>query len=341
MRASFALDAAQIGIAVSCALLGSAIGAWYAGSIADRFGRVRTMQVAAVLLTVSAVGAGLAHGVWAPIPCRLIAGIGVGVASVIVPAYIAEVSPAHVRGRLGSLQQLAIVLGIFVALAADAVLAGAAGSAAAQFWLGLAAWRWMFIVAAIPAVVYGTLVLAVPESPRFLVARGESAWRGTYCARCWEFRTTTLCASRCGTSRRAFAANIVRGCAICAARAARAACCRWFGSASPVGLPAVRRHQRDLLLLLDALPFGRVQRSGLVQNHRRHVDHQRVGDAHRHSAGRSYRTQTAARHRLGRHDAHTRRNGLVFRARQRQRYGGQRTGRSRWSPRTSTWCSSA
>jgi SP family sugar:H+ symporter-like MFS transporter len=111
VRASFALDAAQIGIAVSCALLGSAIGAWYAGWIADRFGRVRTMQVAAVLLTVSAVGAGLAHGVWALIPWRLIAGIGVGVASVIAPAYIAEVSPAHVRGRLGSLQQLAIVLG--------------------------------------------------------------------------------------------------------------------------------------------------------------------------------------------------------------------------------------
>ena len=178
VRASFALDAAQIGIAVSCALLGSAIGAWYAGWIADRFGRVRTMQVAAVLLTVSAVGTGLAHGVWALITWRLIAGIGVGVASVIAPAYIAEVSPAHVRGRLGSLQQLAIVLGIFVALAADAVLAGAAGSAAAQFWLGLAAWRWMFIVAAIPAVVYGTLVLAVPESPRFLVARGESGLAG-------------------------------------------------------------------------------------------------------------------------------------------------------------------
>lgn len=178
VRGNFALDAAQIGIAVSCALLGSAIGAWYAGWIADRFGRVRTMQVAAVLLAVSAVGAGVAHSMWELILWRLIAGIGVGVASVIAPAYIAEVSPAHVRGRLGSLQQLAIVLGIFVALAADAMLAGAAGSAAAPFWLGLAAWRWMFIAAAIPAVVYGTLVLAVPESPRYLVARGESGLAG-------------------------------------------------------------------------------------------------------------------------------------------------------------------
>ena len=174
VRASFGLDAAQIGIAVSCALLGSAIGAWYAGWFADRFGRVRTMQVAAALLAVSALGAGLAHGVWELIPWRLISGIGVGVASVIAPAYIAEVSPAHVRGRLGSLQQLAIVLGIFAALAVDAMLENAAGSAAAPFWLGLAAWRWMFIVAVIPAVIYGTLVLAVPESPRYLVARGDS-----------------------------------------------------------------------------------------------------------------------------------------------------------------------
>src|SRR5258708_23702958 len=145
------------------------MGAWYAGWIADRFGRVRSMQVAAVLLAVRALGAGLADSIWAVIPWRLIAGIGVGVASVIAPAYIAEVSPAHVRGRLGSLQQLAIVLGIFVALAADAVLAGAAGSAAAPFWLGLAAWRWMFIVAAIPRLVYGTLGVAVPESPPYLV----------------------------------------------------------------------------------------------------------------------------------------------------------------------------
>ena len=170
VRASFALDAGQIGIAVSCALLGSAIGAWYAGWIADRFGRVRTMQVAAVLLTVSAVGAGLAHGVWALIPWRLIAGIGVGVASVIAPAYIAEVSPAHVRGRLGSLQQLAIVSGIFLSLAIDYVLAHIAGGSREQLWLGLEAWRWMFLLMAVPAIMYGLLAFTIPESPRFLVA---------------------------------------------------------------------------------------------------------------------------------------------------------------------------
>ncbi|HTM29298.1 MAG TPA: sugar porter family MFS transporter [Rhodanobacter sp.] len=173
IRGGFTLDAAQTGFAVSCALLGSALGAWYAGMLANRFGRVRTMQVAAVLLVASALGSGLVTGVWDLILWRLVGGIGVGVASVIAPTYIAEVSPAHIRGRLGSMQQLAIVLGIFAALLSDAWLAGLAGGAAQPLWLGLAAWRWMFLVATLPALVYGTLVLGVPESPRHLVAKGR------------------------------------------------------------------------------------------------------------------------------------------------------------------------
>jgi sugar porter (SP) family MFS transporter len=173
VRGGFALDAAQIGFAVSCALLGSALGAWYAGMLANRFGRVRTMQVAAVLLVASALGSGLVTAVWDLVLWRLVGGIGVGVASVIAPTYIAEVSPAHIRGRLGSMQQLAIVLGIFAALLSDAWLAGVAGGAAQPLWFGLAAWRWMFLVATLPALVYGTLVLGVPESPRHLVAKGR------------------------------------------------------------------------------------------------------------------------------------------------------------------------
>jgi len=173
VRGGFALDAAQIGFAVSCALLGSAVGAWYAGMLANRFGRVRTMQVAAALLVASALGSGLVTAVWDLILWRLVGGIGVGVASVIAPTYIAEVSPAHIRGRLGSMQQLAIVLGIFAALLSDAWLAGVAGGAAQPLWFGLAAWRWMFLVATLPALVYGTLVLGVPESPRHLVAKGR------------------------------------------------------------------------------------------------------------------------------------------------------------------------
>ena len=130
------------------------------------------MRVAAVLLAVSALGSGLCFGVWDLIFWRFVGGVGVGVASVIAPTYIAEVSPAHVRGRLGSMQQLAIVLGIFASLLVDAWLANVAGGAAQPLWMGLDAWRWMFIVAVIPALVYGVLVFGVPESPRHLVAKG-------------------------------------------------------------------------------------------------------------------------------------------------------------------------
>lgn len=175
IRNEFGLSAALTGFAVSCALLGSALGAWYAGPLADRFGRVRTMKIAALLLAVSALGSGLVFGVWDLIAWRVVGGIGVGVASVIAPTYIAEVSPAHVRGRLGSMQQLAIVLGIFAALLSDAWLAGTAGGASQPLWLGLDAWRWMFLVAVVPALIYGALVFGVPESPRHLVAKGRMA----------------------------------------------------------------------------------------------------------------------------------------------------------------------
>lgn len=175
VRGNFGLDAARIGFAVSCALLGSAAGAWYAGPLADRVGRVRAMQVAALFLALSALGSGLVTGVGSLVFWRLVGGIGVGVASVIAPTYIAEISPAAVRGRLGSLQQLAIVLGIFAALLSDAWLAGTAGGAAEKLWFGLAAWRWMFLVAVVPALIYGSLVLGVPESPRHLVAKGRLA----------------------------------------------------------------------------------------------------------------------------------------------------------------------
>ncbi|MBE1160536.1 sugar porter family MFS transporter [Dyella acidiphila] len=183
VRMSFGLGVAQIGLAVSCALLGSALGAWYAGQLADRLGRVRTMQVAALFLVLSAQGAGLAHNVWHLVVWRVVGGIGVGVASVIAPAYIAEVSPANVRGRLGSMQQLAIVLGIFVALLSDAWLASTAGGESHLLWLGLEAWRWMFLVATVPALIYGVMVLGVPESPRYLVARGRPAEAKTVLAK--------------------------------------------------------------------------------------------------------------------------------------------------------------
>ena len=119
------------GLAVSLALLGSAVGAFCAGQIANRYGRVKAMVVASVLFTISALGSGFAFSIWDFILWRLLGGVAVGVASVIVPAYIAECSPAAMRGRLGSLQQLAIVLGIFIALLRDR-----SASLICPIWLG-------------------------------------------------------------------------------------------------------------------------------------------------------------------------------------------------------------
>lgn len=169
----FSLGAGLTGFAVSSALLGCAVGAWFAGSLANRFGRIPVMVIAAALFFVSAIGSGLAFGVWDLIVWRVVGGLGVGAASVIAPAYIAEVAPAKFRGRLGSLQQLAIVLGIFVALLSNALIATTAGGSAETFWFGVSAWRWMFMIEAVPAAVYGGMALFLPESPRYLIRRGE------------------------------------------------------------------------------------------------------------------------------------------------------------------------
>ena len=167
----FRVDSLTLGLAVASALLGAAAGAMTAGRLADRIGRISVMKIAAVLFLISAIGTGLSNSLWIIVLFRIIGGIGVGIASVIAPAYIAETSPARIRGRLGSLQQLAIVTGIFVSLAVDYLLAHLAGGASKELWLGLEAWRWMFLMMAIPAVIYGVLTFTIPESPRYLVAR--------------------------------------------------------------------------------------------------------------------------------------------------------------------------
>ncbi|HOB49769.1 MAG TPA: sugar porter family MFS transporter [Mycobacterium sp.] len=170
IQGHFGISDASLGFAVASALLGAAAGAMTAGRLADHIGRIAVMKIAAVLFFISAIGAGLATSVWMIVLFRIIGGVGVGVASVIAPAYIAETSPPHIRGRLGSLQQLAIVTGIFASLAIDYLLAHLAGGAAKELWLGLEAWRWMFLAMALPAVVYGVLAFTIPESPRYLVA---------------------------------------------------------------------------------------------------------------------------------------------------------------------------
>lgn len=173
-KAGFGLTPALTGIAVSSALAGCTLGAMFAGRIADRFGRIRVMVIAALLFAVSSVMSGLAFAVWDLIAWRVVAGLGVGIASVVVPTYIAEVSPSAARGRLGSLQQLAIAFGIFGAFLSNLAIASAAGTPEDPFWFGLAAWRWMLIAGVVPSVLYGLLALRLPESPRFLVVAGRT-----------------------------------------------------------------------------------------------------------------------------------------------------------------------
>jgi SP family sugar:H+ symporter-like MFS transporter len=173
MKDEFLMSEAVTGFAVAVALLGCAVGAYLAGKVADRYGRIPAMKIGALLFLVSSIGTGLAFGVWDLIFWRLVGGLGIGLASVIAPAYISEISPRHVRGRLASLQQLAITTGIFAALLSDAVLANSAGSAGGTLWLGMEAWRWMFIACAVPAAVYGWIAFRLPESPHFLVLNGK------------------------------------------------------------------------------------------------------------------------------------------------------------------------
>jgi MFS transporter, SP family, sugar:H+ symporter len=174
LQNTFNMSSAMTGFAVSSALLGSALGAFIAGPIADRQGRTKTMIVASVMFTLSAIGSGAPFTIWDFMFWRALGGVAVGMASVIAPAYIAEVAPAHLRGRLGSLQQLAIVVGIFAALLCDYFIAlGAGGSAEGPFWFGATAWRWMFWSEIPPAVLYGVAALMIPESPRYLVAQGR------------------------------------------------------------------------------------------------------------------------------------------------------------------------
>ncbi len=160
-----------VGQSVALALVGAAVGAFIAGPVTNAIGRKKSMVIAAVLFMVSAIGSGMPMTIWDFTFWRFLGGLAFGSASVIAPAYIAEVSPAHLRGRLGSMQQLAIVIGIFVALVSNYVLVQftAGKSAFDTLWLGAAAWKWMFWIELIPAALYGILAMRIPESPRYLV----------------------------------------------------------------------------------------------------------------------------------------------------------------------------
>jgi SP family sugar:H+ symporter-like MFS transporter len=150
-------------------LLGCAVGAYFAGRLADRFGRRTILRVAAVFFIASAWGSGIAGGSLEFVVYRVLGGLAVGAASVIAPAYISEVAPARYRGALATVQQIAIISGIFVSFLSNYVIALVASASTARFWFGFEAWRWMFWVEILPASLFLFAMFVIPESPRYLV----------------------------------------------------------------------------------------------------------------------------------------------------------------------------
>jgi sugar porter (SP) family MFS transporter len=165
LKKDFGLTDAQTELAASSILFGAVAGAALAGWLTDRYGRRRLLFGAALLFTLSALAAALPRTLTEFVVARLAGGIAIGVASLVVPLYIAEIAPARIRGRLVTLNQLAIVSGILLAYIASYYLAG----------LGLASWRWMFAAAAVPSLLFMVTLLLVPESPRWLLGRGREA----------------------------------------------------------------------------------------------------------------------------------------------------------------------
>jgi sugar porter (SP) family MFS transporter len=175
----FHLDSPVLqGWAMSCALIGCLIGAVSSGSLSNHFGRKRLLTLAALVFALSSLGTGQAPQFSAFVMWRMLGGYAIGLASGISPMYIAEISPAHLRGRLVSLNQLAIVFGILLAqlvnwLIAQPVPPGATAQQILVSWNGQWGWRWMFAVTAIPSLLFLAATFLIPESPRWLAAKGR------------------------------------------------------------------------------------------------------------------------------------------------------------------------
>jgi len=163
LRRQFSLSNLETEVAASSLLLGCLLGAAGASLIGDRIGRRKSLLLAAILFAVSTVGAALANSVTMFSIGRLAGGLAIGLASVLTPVYISEVAPARSRGRLVSMNQLAITVGILSAYVVGWGLAR----------LGENSWRWMLGVAAIPALAFFLGLLAIPESPRWLIGNGQ------------------------------------------------------------------------------------------------------------------------------------------------------------------------
>lgn len=169
LQQHFELDATMKGWAASSALVGCFVGVAFAGELNDRLGRRFSLIMAAVLFLVSAIGTALPQTLTQFIIFRAVGGLGVGIASMTSPMYIAEISPARIRGRMVSVNQFAIISGMLVVYFVNYFIAGQGD----ETWNVQTGWRWMFGSEAVPAVLLLSLMFLVPESPRFLTRRGR------------------------------------------------------------------------------------------------------------------------------------------------------------------------
>lgn len=173
LQKAFDSDAAVTGFNVASVLLGAMVGAFFAGTLADKFGRKPVMIATAIAFILSAWGSGISDGSLEFVIYRVIGGMAMGAASILAPAYISEIAPSKIRGSLATLQQLMIVFGLFMAFMSNYWLAGMSGGAYEIFWGGFRTWQWMFWAEILPASIFLISLLTIPESPRYLVAAGK------------------------------------------------------------------------------------------------------------------------------------------------------------------------
>jgi MFS transporter, SP family, sugar:H+ symporter len=174
LKSTFHLGEGGLGFTVGSLLIGCFIGAFFAGRLADLIGRRNTMMLAAALFLVGALVQGVAPSQAIFVIARLCGGMAVGAASVLSPAYISEVAPAGIRGRLTTVQQIMIITGLTAAFVVNYFLAASAGQSTASFWAGIEAWRWMYLMQALPAAIFLVALFLIPESPRYLVSKGRT-----------------------------------------------------------------------------------------------------------------------------------------------------------------------
>ena len=178
LTAKFLLTDFMKGLVSGCVLIGCAAGVLMVGPLSDRFGRKPAMMLSALMFLVSAIGTSVPPDIAVFILFRFLGGVGIGIASISTPMYIAEITPARIRGRLVAVNQIAIVGGIAATSFVNYGIAHAKGDPAlpaVQAWLTETGWRWMFGSGIAPALVFGLLLLAIPESPRWLIERGRAA----------------------------------------------------------------------------------------------------------------------------------------------------------------------